>query len=154
MKHFPLEHKVKEKNIQCPGLVFSQIYPDIEEREWGGRGGEGRAEGKSSSNSESKGRKRIFAGWWVIQALLMTNELACSVELNSQVGKMISAPHTFPAIVLRSQSCGSSIPSPAVGYLFMFLFAIKSIPLFSMSWHSRFLNWGSWQQILKNFFFI
>ena len=90
-----------------------------------------RTEGKSSSCPRDDA--------CVAQAPLMTDELTWFGRADSQVGKLPSVPHTFLAIMLGSQSCGSSIPSPAAEYLLMFLFAIKSI-LFIMSCSPSFLS--------------
>lgn len=64
----------------------------------------------------------------------------------------LQLPHSRPAAVLGSRSCGSSMPSPAAEDLRMVLFAAKSLLLFIMSWHPTFYNWSSWQPILETFF--
>lgn len=73
----------------------------------------------------------------VIQATLMTDELTWFGQVESPGGKTAFGPAHFLAIMLGSQSCGFSVPSPAAGYLLMCLFAIKSI-LFIMSWSPNF----------------
>ena len=110
----------------------------IKEREE--RRGQRRAEGRCSSNPDSERQKICLLddkdsrlhGW------LMNSHVGLSWIPRWE--ECLQLFHICPAAVLGSQSCGSSMPNAAVEYLFMFLFAIKPLLLFIVSWHPTFLK--------------
>ena len=126
-------------SVQCTGIIFSKTYPDMKEKRKGGEEKTGREGREGSGEGGRTGRNPSCSGdiACVIQAPLVTDELTWFGGAEFPGGKLVLVPHTFLAIMLGSQSCGSRVPSPAAGYLLMFLFAIKSI-LFIMSWSPNF----------------
>ena len=126
-----------------PSLKSTQTLKKGKERgikEWEERRGQRRAEGRCSSNPDSERQKICLLddkdsrlhGW------LMNSHVGLSWIPRWE--ECLQLFHICPAAVLGSQSCGSSMPNAAVEYLFMFLFAIKPLLLFIVSWHPTFLK--------------
>lgn len=139
-----------------PSLKSTQMLKKVKERgikEGEERRGQRRAEGRCSSNPDSERQKRCLLddkdprlhGW------LMSSHVGLSWIPRWE--ECLQLPHICPAAVLRRQSCGSSMPSPAVECLFMFLFAIKPLLLFIVSWHPTFLKLKFLATNLGDFFF-